>query len=350
MPLQVTVDAQEVNWQSVEYGFGGDRDTNPRTPTVDVGRGRLTVSGTPAFGRVECVVSVGETKLWECWAEHQKTHRHQHVQYDLLGKLDDRRAFTLSSGGDSNANQFADRLAAAFGVAADEVTLKVGSTPFRPFEFAGTSGGFAALYSLAAGGTPIATVDGGLLIVDPVTPPSDRQTLNLTNNVYDAYSDESDFRLWNRILVPHDTGHGIVETTVDNPVSIAEWGLRTLDLPDFVSTNATALIRSRLNNLAQPRYLHDVELDAGLPANQTLNPGDFVNARIVDAARQVNINAVCLVLHASYRLNRLASPVKHLVLVESGTVQPANAPIITEAGSDITAEDGDTIITEGVAA
>ena len=349
MALTVTVDGNEVNWQTLDYGFGADRNANPRTPTADVGRGRLSVRGTPAFGRVECVVTddTSKVKLFECWAEHQKTHRHQLVNYDLLGKLDDRRRYSLSSGGDSNANKFGPKLASAFNVQADDVTLEIGATPFRPFEYSGTSGGFAALFSLASGGVPVATVDGGLLVVDPVTPPTTgRKQLGLQSNVYDAYSDENDFRLWNRVLVPHETGHGIVELNVDNAVSISEWGLRTLDLPDFVSTNATALIRTRLDNLAQPRYLHDVEIDANLPANQTLNPGDFVDVRIVDKARQVSIVAVCLVLHVSYRFDRLSSPRKHLVLVETGGRVLAATPIATEAGDPIIEEAGDTIITE----
>ena len=108
----------------------------------------------------------------------------------------------------------------------------------------------------------------------------------------------------------------------DNADSIATWGLRPLDIPDWLSGNTD--LQSTVNSLAQLRHEHVVTLPLRQPTSQLsariagIDAGDYVALNLQDNQRNVDIQQYCLVTQRSLRWSATAGGYIDLRCLEVG--------------------------------
>ena len=128
-----------------------------------------------------------------------------------------------------------------------------------------------------------------------------------------------------RTTEPQSGGDTLI--TVDDPASIAAWGVRPLVFPDWLLFTSEEQARSAtlpvVARLGRPRRLHRVTVALPQPTPEgaavvAAEPGDYRRVRLADRARRVDIDATCMVLGCEVRVVRGQRGEMDLLLVESG--------------------------------
>ena len=91
---------------------------------------------------------------------------------------------------------------------------------------------------------------------------------------------------------------------VNDAASVALWGERELDLPDWVITNRArggAAVTEQIEGLANLRREHRVTLQIDSPSSLGVDAGDYVLLRVNDVNLNITVNAWCLVVGREIR-------------------------------------------------
>ena len=134
-------------------------------------------------------------------------------------------------------------------------------------------------------------------------------------------------------------------TTVANPSSISRWGVRELELPDWLASGTD--LRADIDALAGLRRQHNLSMPirqaSGVPL--ALDAGDYVRLRVRDMPRNVAIDHICLIAERGVTWQPRYGTRLWLRCLETGAAAPAAASrLLAEDGSAILAEDGSAIL------
>ena len=89
-----------------------------------------------------------------------------------------------------------------------------------------------------------------------------------------------------------------VSYRVSDAASVALWGERELNLPDWIITNRSRggeAVQAQIEGLANLRREHKVTLQIASPSSLALDAGDYVLLRVNDLSLNINIAAWCLI-------------------------------------------------------
>ena len=227
-------------WETIRFGFGTPRRSNPQRPTIAAGRGQMVLND-PRFvpgestaltdaqlrARRKFRVRSGSVLLCDGWIQDGRHQEHNTVGFQLEGFLDrpGRERKMIAQGTASVTSTTAavlKLLRDAYGLAESDFTHNLASTPLSLYSFNGPVAQYASQFGQVAGGLPIARRAGALAVIDPTRLPSPSPTVYRERDytILGATTESDSEQLWNVLSTSYPSViDGMAEATVRSTAS-----------------------------------------------------------------------------------------------------------------------------------